>query len=611
MEAVVFEDSPLADYLEGEGGEGSSNASSSPGHDASPKLLSPSFAPRGRPTARLKFRQKLPPPLRLAIPPKNAVALLHNTCSKAVNSRLGRVDNARFLERFRYIIVASQLLNAHSYLGQAGRGQPRDARVSLPDIPQLGALTPAGAIVTASCAFMLVWLINWTRGGKGSSGGKGRLAIFMTVLVLLAVVLYAYMRRHWLQYLRQQSLSEISEFITKAQEFDGAAAGALSLVQEVELVARGYRISSPLPPVSRLDDRSQTRRCARLRKQLRLCFAEVIPRYIQAYTVLKPFTEEMDLEKYYDIYDICETDFTEAMLGYSESEFEDLESVRVLKILASRFFMSRKIILCCLMALDANGGKADFLRWSTAIDEIHGVTIATGEAEERLHRILSEEENFTFSATPKVPMTPSRERWRAQLRKLNSLSSGIRGLQAKLHLLREESDTSLNETEDVSELGTNLMIQYESIGIDLKALMQEWEEGKNALASNIDRNERRVSSMSGMLSPTTSLGGLTAVEEGGALDALRALNGEGASRSSMDLSSSDAEEVFEAVAIPRQRSILTREERIEKMKEDRVKRESLKDKSEANTRMLRELESVINMRPRGRTTPAGGRITSL
>ncbi|TVY48976.1 hypothetical protein LOCC1_G000751 [Lachnellula occidentalis] len=618
MEAVVFEDSPLADYLEGEGGEGSSERSSSPGQDGSPKLLDPSFAPRGRPTARLKFRQKLPPPLRLAVPPKNTVALLHNTCSKAVNSRLGRADNARFLERFRYIIVASQLLNAHSYLGQAGRGQPRDATVSLPDIPQLGALTPSGAIVTASCAFMLAWLVNWTRGDRGSSGGKGRLAVFMTVLVLLAVVLYAYMRRHWLQYLRQQSLSEISELISKAQEFDGAASGALSLVQEVELVSRGYRMlvlfvssSSPLPPVSRLDDRSQTRRCARLRKQLRRCFAEVIPRYIQAYAVLKPFTEEMDLEKYYDIYDICDIDFTEAMLGYSESEFEDLESVRVLKILASRFFMSRKIVLCCLMALDANGGKPDFLRWSTAVDEIRGVTIATTEAEERLHRILSEEENFTIPATPKVAMTPNRERWRAQLRKLNSLSSGIRGLQAKLHLLREESDTSLNETEDVSELGTNLMIQYESIGIDLKALMQTWDEGRNALASNIDRNERRVSSMCGMLSPTTSLGGLTAVEEGGALDALRALNGEGASRFSMELSSSDAEEVFEAIAIPRQRSTFTREERIVKMKEDRVKRESLKDKSEANTHMLRELESVINMRPRSRMTPAGGRITSL
>jgi len=193
---------------------------------------------------------------------------------------------------------------------------------------------------------------------------------------------------------------------------------------------------------------------------------------------------------------------------------------------------------------------------------------------------------------------------------LNSLSSGIRGLQAKLHVLREESDRSLNETEDVSELGTNLMVQYESIGIDLKALMQEWEDGKAALASNIDRNERRISSMSGMMSPTTSLSGLTAVEEGGAMDALKALNGEARSRSSMDFSSSDAEEVFEAVALPRQRSTLTREERIAEMKEDRIKRESMKDRRDANTHMLRELESVINMRPRPRTTP-GGRITSI
>lgn len=156
------------------------------------------------------------------------------------------------------------------------------------------------------------------------------------------------------------------------------------------------------------------------------------------------------------------------------------------------------------------------------------------------------------------------------------------------------------------------MIQYESIGVDLKDLMHEWEEGKAALASNIDRNERRVSSMSGMLSPASSLGGLTAVEEGGALDALKSLNGDARSRNSMDFSSSDAEEVFEAIALPRQRprSTMSREERIVKMKEDRVKRDTMKSKADANTKMLRELESVINMRPRGRTTP-GGRITSL
>ncbi|PMD40150.1 hypothetical protein L207DRAFT_428475 [Hyaloscypha variabilis F] len=609
MEAVVFEDSPLAGYLEGDGGEEAQSISSRE-QDASSSSSSPAFAPRGRPTVRARFRSRLPPPLHIAIPQNNTVAAIHNTCSKAVNSRLGRADNVRFLEHFRYTIVASQLLNAHSYLGQAVHSQSRDSSLRTPHAQLPAAFTLTGAGATALLAFAMAWLIHWTRGGGDSVTGKGRVLVFLAVMVALIVVVHAYIRRRWLQYLRQQTLVEISEFVGAAHDFDAAAAGALTLVQEVELVSRGYRLSTPLPPISRLEDRSQTRRCARLRKALHLCFADVIPRYNQACILLKPFAEELDLEKYFDIYDVSDTDFSEAMLGYSETEFEDTESVRVLKILAARFHIARKIFLCCLMALDAHGGKPDFLRWNSAFGEIRGVSAITTEAETRLREILTEEESFPVPPTPKLPLTPGRERWRVQLRKLNSLSSGIRGLQAKLHVLREESDKNLNETEDVSELGTNLMIQYDSIGIDLKALMQEWEDGRAALTSNIDRNERRISSISGMLSPTTSLGGLTAVEEGGAAEALKSLNGEPLSRSSMDLSSSDAEEVFEAVAIPRQRSTLTREERISKMKDERARKESMKSRAEANTHMLKELESVINMRPRGRTTPAG-RITSI
>lgn len=198
------------------------------------------------------------------------------------------------------------------------------------------------------------------------------------------------------------------------------------------------------------------------------------------------------------------------------------------------------------------------------------------------------------------------------MRKLNSLSSGIRGLQAKLTLLREESDRSLNESDDISELGSSLMLQYESIGADLKILMQAWEEGKAALALGIDRNEKRLSSMSTLLSPTSSLSGLTTVDEGGAAEALKALNGE--SPSSFDFSSTgepDTEEIFEAVAQPRPRSLLTRDERIIKMREEREKREIAKEKADANRGMMKELEMVINLRPRPRTGTNPSRIVSM
>lgn len=111
-----------------------------------------------------------------------------------------------------------------------------------PSPPHNGAFTLAGATVTSLVAFALAWLVNWTRGGGSSVAGKGRIAVFLAVMIMFSVVAYAYIRRQWLQYLRQQALAEISEFVAKAQELDTAVAGALTLVQEVELVSRGYRM---------------------------------------------------------------------------------------------------------------------------------------------------------------------------------------------------------------------------------------------------------------------------------------------------------------------------------------------------------------------------------
>ncbi len=166
--------------------------------------------------------------------------------------------------------------------------------------------------------------------------------------------------------------------------------------------------STPLPPISRLEDHSQTRRCARLRKSLRLCFADILPKYTQACTTLKPLAEEMDLEKYYDIYDVSDADFADAMLGYTDKEFDDAESVRVLKIFAARFHAIRKIFLCCLMALDARGGRPDLSRWTTALDEIRAVAVITSAAEARLRQILNEEESKYASLSSDMQLTLSR-----------------------------------------------------------------------------------------------------------------------------------------------------------------------------------------------------------
>ena len=114
---------------------------------------------------------------------------------------------------------------------------------------------------------------------------------------------------------------------------------------------------------------------------------------IQVSTVVKGFSEQLDLEKYYDVYDIGDLDMSDAMQGFTESELEDAESLRVLKIAAARFHTLRRIFLCALLAFEATSDNADFLRWSTAVEGLRTLNAITGDCYEKLRLILCEEES--------------------------------------------------------------------------------------------------------------------------------------------------------------------------------------------------------------------------
>ncbi|KAL2270078.1 hypothetical protein VTJ83DRAFT_2262 [Remersonia thermophila] len=627
METIIQDHTPLADYLKDEGEEPPAwtTPSISENHDESPPG-SPSFAPMGRPMVKKRFRSNIPSPLPLntrRTSRMSSLSLLRDSASKAVVSRIDRADNMKFIEQFRYTIVASQLLSGHSIAGQLSfQNRPKET-TEASSSPPATSVTGSGLLVTFGAALTAVMVAKWLYSGGYEHLTKKRVAFSALLLLAVGAVSHAYLRQQWLRYLRTQALAEVTTFVSRTQDFDSASSAALSLIQEVELVSRGYRISAPLPPISRLEDKAQTRRCKRLRKELKAQFSEMIDNYIQASTAIKGFAEQVDLEKYHDIYDISDFDMQDAMRGFTDDEFDDPEALRSLKIAAARFHIIRKLLLCALLAYEAAGDNNDYLRWSVAVEGLKTLNEVTSQSFQAVSRILSEEETFPVIPESKTPLSPRGEKRRSQFMKLNSLSMGIRGLQAKLALLREESERTLNEAEDLSEIGPSLMAQYESIGQDLKMLTQAWEEGKAALATGIDRNEKRLSSISTLLSPATSLSGLTTVEEiggGGALDALRALTGESPLSSTSGKGGSDGypslegeQEVFEAVSLPpsRPRSMLTREERLAKMKEDRERRELSREKLEASRGMLRELEMVINLRPKRSTMPAASSRISL
>ncbi|KAJ5503566.1 hypothetical protein N7463_006440 [Penicillium fimorum] len=610
MESVVYENSPLAEYLEGEGGnEESWPVEENQSDDDQTRTFN--FAPQGSSKFQDRVRNKLPKPLNLrGTPHGELIKKLYDACSSALNVRLARSDNERFLEQFGYVIVASQLLNEHSAPSYTSAADVLSAKQpsTLPSLSTTFGIQ--GALVTALTSFSIAWLLHWTRSRTGPGLSLKKVGVLLIFVPAVGIFFYAFAKRQWLKYLRHQAVEAAGTFIGNAQGFDSAASASVVFIQEVELVSRGYRISTPLPPISRLEDVVQTRRCLRLRRAVSECFYSMLERYIQSQNTLRPLTDEGDLAKYYDIYDIGLEELEAIETSLSQRTNEDQYSLRSLRDLFGKLYSVRKSVLCCLLALSADGGGSDIARWSSAVEEMRELAAVTGNSMLKMTTILNEEDRDNIPPSPLPSASPSKDHLRAQFRRLNSLSQGVRALHAKMHIASEESHANLERTDPDFE--ATLLSQYDSVGSDLRALLQEWEVGRAALVNQHDRlsvgdRSRPPSTFLLPMSPTPSLGGSTAVE-GSPTDALKALTGEGRP----DLTQTyDDEEIFEAVVLPASRNkrvSLTRDERLARVREDRARQATAREKVDASTNMLKELEMVIKQRPGNNSAK---RVTSI
>ena len=147
-----------------------------------------------------------------------------------------------------------------------------------------------------------------------------------------------------------------------------------------------------MPPISRLEDQAQMRRCLRLRRTVSECLYTMLERYILSQHALQPLTDDINLAKYHDIYDISLEELAEAESSLNERETDDQYSLRALRTLFGRLYVVRKSILCCLLALGADGGGSDITRWSTAVEQMRDLTDVTGINTRRMASILNEED---------------------------------------------------------------------------------------------------------------------------------------------------------------------------------------------------------------------------
>ena len=144
------------------------------------------------------------------------------------------------------MIVASQLLNEYPDLGSLHTTQIYDQPFDRSDLTPNASININGVAVTAGVAFFLVLLLNWARGSRLS---KSRILLALTCAAIAGVLFYTYLRRQWLQYLRHQAVDAASSLTTNARGFDVTTSAALSLIQEVELVSKGYRLYAIFTPI--------------------------------------------------------------------------------------------------------------------------------------------------------------------------------------------------------------------------------------------------------------------------------------------------------------------------------------------------------------------------
>ena len=87
---------------------------------------------------------------------------------------------------------------------------------------------------------MVGWVLKI--GDDESYVGKGRAGLGLLGIVITAIIIFTNARRRWLRTLRGRAIELAAGFVESSQNYEILASNAVTFIQEVELVSRGYRL---------------------------------------------------------------------------------------------------------------------------------------------------------------------------------------------------------------------------------------------------------------------------------------------------------------------------------------------------------------------------------
>ena len=158
---------------------------------------------------------------------------------------LGWETSTSFLEHFRYMIVASQLLNDHfsrSPLQNSFRSIPSDYQnlvQAQSHEAKIGA-TPGGLLFIIILMFGFVGFIQSFQQTYRTNGGSFSLFIIAILWMVLLKIMQSAVRQQRLHSIRARALRSASRIIAGLKSFDVATSTCTRFIQEAELISRGY-----------------------------------------------------------------------------------------------------------------------------------------------------------------------------------------------------------------------------------------------------------------------------------------------------------------------------------------------------------------------------------
>ncbi|ANB13518.1 hypothetical protein AWJ20_1813 [Sugiyamaella lignohabitans] len=433
----------------------------------------------------------------------------------ALKPQLNGIENTKFLERFRYILISSQLLEstttsmvANHNIDPVTRQKLRKQNILFGDHGPWETLKMQRKYWSGGggCIVVIVTLLSWQmkkakqlrhdpKDGNNSATYY-RCTCGLIVILCTFLFLFGHSRRRALRMLRAKTIAYASHFVENNLSFDVAVSKCLSLIQEVDLLSMGYQpsladasvIGSRIPG-SRLmakDNIKQMRTAKSLRSAVSSSLYLAITAYLDAIKECLGCCSELDLQRYFDIYELQgpQQEFSFVMnddfVGFTNTTgWGSLAkevyygsnggnvSLKFLRNEFKRLHFLRRAFICCLISASASGEctRQELGKWGKIVDHVESCSglmmrLSTTISRNNLLPIVENNSSDAF-LDPKVL---------SRVSKLNALTASLQHIQARLHFLSEETE--------------NFDLNYEQMGEEINGLLSTWKASLAAGDSN-------------------------------------------------------------------------------------------------------------------------------